>query len=60
MSEFKPNVIFIRLFLYKKHWITGKNKQKETKNMHLFTAWPETEKEKSRGRGPRLYFKDIN
>lgn len=54
--KFKPNVIFIRLFLYKKHWIT-ENKTKI--NMHLFTAWPETGKEKSRGHRPVCILKTL-
>lgn len=54
--KFKPNVIFIRLFLYKKHWIT-ENKTKI--NMHLFTAWPETGKERSRGRRPVCILKTL-
>lgn len=34
---FKPNVIFIFLFLYKKHGITGKpNRKKKTKAKHAF------------------------
>lgn len=27
-TQLKPNVIFIRPFLYKKHWITGRTEQK--------------------------------
>lgn len=36
-TVFKPNVIFIRLFLYKKHWITGKNKPKTQKHASIYS-----------------------
>lgn len=36
-TAFKPNVIFIRLFLYKKHWITGKNKPKTQKHASIYS-----------------------
>lgn len=55
-DQFKPNVIFIRLFLYKKHW-----SQKINKNEHAsIYSMARDRKRKKPGPGPRLYSKDIN
>lgn len=55
-GDFKPNVIFIRLFLYKKHWITGKNKPKKHASIYSMAR---DGKERSRGVAPVRILKTL-